>query len=71
MQKKDNFKFILLEGFVQLSMNEKNRTLQAGNLILTRVQEKYFQQNSNYRITPLNFFIQTNQQLQQTGSDGK
>ena len=40
--KKDNFKFILLEGFVQLSMNEKNRTLQAGNLILTRVQENTF-----------------------------
>ena len=40
--KKDNLKFILLEGFVQLSMNEKNRTLQAGNLILTHVQENTF-----------------------------
>jgi len=40
--KKDNLKFILLEGFVQLSMNKKNRTLQAGNLILTRVQENTF-----------------------------
>ena len=40
--KKDNLKFILLEGFVQLGMNKKNRTLQAGNLILTRVQENTF-----------------------------